>query len=319
MAITLKNIAEICVVDVSTVSRALRNDPRVREQTRILICKKAAELGYNPNLAARQLVSGRTLNLWMIIPDLKQSIVQEPAQYLSESLNRQGYDLLVTLYQNDAKTFSHLLNRLSQNVADGAFIIPSVDYELTPYESLIKNRFPLVFIDRKPDFNECTTVTTANADASATLVKQCIKAGAEQFVILFDENNSAAAARFKGAVDILTCEDIPFIAESSKMSEDFIRTGKTAVIASSSTIIENFYDNNSSVMHLSETIAGVFDYWFGLSERYSHIFVCKQDFRAIADQAAELMLRKIAGSSEIFLTKEIKAEQIITVKAISKR
>ncbi len=313
---TLKNIAEICKVDISTVSRALRHDPRVREQTRILICKKAAELGYNPNLAARQLVLGKTLNLWMIIPDLKQSIVQEPAQYLSESLNCQGYDLLVTLYQNDAKTFSHLLNRLSQNVADGAFIIPSVDYELAPYESLIKNRFPLVFIDRQPDFSECTTVTTANTDAATALVKQCIKAGAEQFIVLFNETNSAAVARFKGAVDIMIRERIPFTTGKS-IPENFSSSGKIAVVASSSSSIEQFYEVNSSTLHLGETIAGVFDNWFGLSERYSHIFVCKQDFRAIANQAAELMLSKIAGNSEMFQTIEIKADQIISVKAIS--
>jgi DNA-binding LacI/PurR family transcriptional regulator len=315
MAVTLKNIAQICGVDVSTVSRALRNDPRVREDTRSFINKKAAELGYNPNLAARHLVSGKTLNLWMIIPDLKQAVVQEPAQYLSESLNRKGYDLLITLYQNDTETFAHLMNRLSQNVADGAFIIPPTDYKQVSYLPLIQKKFPLVFIDRKPDFKECTTVTTANSDASANLVKKCLKAGAKKFVILFAEDNSAALARLKGSIEALNSRDIPFCTDPTFSPEFVSNPEPTAIIASSPATINDFYSNYSSVIKSDKIIAGTFDNWLGLSEYYSHIFVCKQDFKTIANQAAELMLRKIEEKADLFLTAETAPKGIFTLKA----
>ncbi|MFA7231056.1 MAG: LacI family DNA-binding transcriptional regulator [Victivallaceae bacterium] len=317
MTVTLKTIAEICNIDISTVSRALRNDPRVKADTRELICQKATELGYNPNLAARQLVSGRTLNLWMIIPDLKQMVVQEPAQYLSETLNRQGYDLLITLYQNNTKTFSHLLSRLSQNVADGAFIIPSTDYGMETYAPLLKKRFPIVFIDRKPDFPECSTVTSANSTAASDLTEKCINAGGNRFVVLFNEDNSAARARLTGAIDCLNRAGIPFITGNAPIPEHFTGNNKIAILASSSGSIEQFYQANSSVLQTGKMIVGVFDAWLsGLSENYSHIFICKQNFQTISARAAELMLRKIDKKSDLFTTIEIPATQIITLKSV---
>lgn len=314
MAITLKYIAEICGVDVSTVSRALRDDPRVKPETAEMIRAKAAELGYNPNLAARSLVSGRTLNLLMIIPDLLQAIVQEPAQYLSESLNRKGYDLLITLYQNNAQTFRHLMGRLSQNVADGAFIIPSIDYDLKTYSALVEKKFPLVFIDRKPDFCECTAVTTANGAAAAGLVNKCIEAGATRFAVLFHDRDSAAAARLKATTELLGGKGIPFKVCAGASGCDFVGGDKLAVVASAPGDVIDFIEANPALAKQHGMIAGVFDSWTGLSENYSHIFVCKQDFMSIADRAAELMLRKIESDSELFVTDEIPPLKIITLK-----
>ncbi|MDF1670250.1 MAG: LacI family DNA-binding transcriptional regulator [Roseovarius sp.] len=58
--IGIKQLAEQLNVDVSTVSRALRDDPRVKPQTAEAVRKLAAELDYRPNSAARALKGGRT-------------------------------------------------------------------------------------------------------------------------------------------------------------------------------------------------------------------------------------------------------------------
>lgn len=56
----IKQIAEELSVDVSTVSRALRNDPRVKPETTRLVKELADKLGYRPNSAARALKGGKT-------------------------------------------------------------------------------------------------------------------------------------------------------------------------------------------------------------------------------------------------------------------
>ena len=159
MAIRLSDIAQACEVDISTVSRALRNDPRVHENTRALIRRTAEEMRYAPNLAARNLVAGTTKTLWLLVPDLKNPIQQDPAQFLSERLSREGYDLMIVLYHNDPEAFRRLLMRLTQNVADGAFIIPGgIAYNAPEYASL-KNKYPLVFLDRSVKLKDGVTVT----------------------------------------------------------------------------------------------------------------------------------------------------------------
>lgn len=58
--IALKDIARELNLDVSTVSRALRADPRVRKNTAALVRETANRLGYRPNSAARALRGGKS-------------------------------------------------------------------------------------------------------------------------------------------------------------------------------------------------------------------------------------------------------------------
>jgi LacI family transcriptional regulator len=57
-------------VSPSTVSRALALSELVTARTRDRVLQAARELGYEPNRAARGLVTGRTHNLGLIVPDL---------------------------------------------------------------------------------------------------------------------------------------------------------------------------------------------------------------------------------------------------------
>jgi LacI family transcriptional regulator len=58
--VTIVTIAEACGITDGTVSRALRNDPRVRPETRAKVLEVARRLGYRPHLQARALKLGRT-------------------------------------------------------------------------------------------------------------------------------------------------------------------------------------------------------------------------------------------------------------------
>jgi len=57
---TIKDVALAAGVTAGTVSRALRDDPRVIESTRQRILEAAQRLDYRPNLQARGLQTGRT-------------------------------------------------------------------------------------------------------------------------------------------------------------------------------------------------------------------------------------------------------------------
>lgn len=53
--ITIKDIAKICGVGISTVSRAINDDPGINENTRKRILKVIEEYHYIPNNSARHL------------------------------------------------------------------------------------------------------------------------------------------------------------------------------------------------------------------------------------------------------------------------
>ena len=53
--ITIKDIAQICGVGVSTVSRAINNHPDINPETKARITKTIKEMNYIPNNSARNL------------------------------------------------------------------------------------------------------------------------------------------------------------------------------------------------------------------------------------------------------------------------
>ncbi len=317
MAIRLSDIAQACKVDISTVSRALHNDPRVRENTRELIRRTAKKMRYAPNLAARNLAAGTTKTLWLLVPDLKNPIQQEPAQFLSERLSREGYDLMIVLYHDEPDAFRRLLMRLTQNVADGAFIIPSgIAYDAPEYTSLKKNQYPLVFLDRRAELKSCATVTTDNAAAAAELVARCIQDGANRFVIMFEKSNSAGHERLQGAEKALSRQKIPYLIfdKPEIANASFMKNGRTAILASSSFSVYAFYEHNKQHFPVTPPIAGVFDQWNDRTENFAGIYICRQDFHGIAEKAADIMLEKLKGKKTESGLHHIPALDFISLK-----
>src|SRR4030042_6254696 len=70
MPIRLKDIAQDLGVSAVTVSKVVRNHPDISEETRKRVLTRIRELNYQPNLAARALVTGKTLSVGLVVPDL---------------------------------------------------------------------------------------------------------------------------------------------------------------------------------------------------------------------------------------------------------
>jgi DNA-binding LacI/PurR family transcriptional regulator len=70
MAVTIHEVAKRADVSVSTVSRAFTMPDMVNAATRRKVLQVAEELGYQPNRAARGLVTGKTGNIGVVVPDV---------------------------------------------------------------------------------------------------------------------------------------------------------------------------------------------------------------------------------------------------------
>ncbi|MEV6343194.1 LacI family DNA-binding transcriptional regulator [Actinoplanes sp. NPDC051851] len=79
MRTTVQDVARAAGVSVSTVSRALTGGS-VSPATREAVVAVATRLGYQPNRAARGLITGRTGNLGLIVPDLRNPFFADVAK-----------------------------------------------------------------------------------------------------------------------------------------------------------------------------------------------------------------------------------------------
>ena len=98
--VTLKTIAEATGYSVTTVSRALAGYSDVAERTRKLIVETAEQLGYQPNITARQLRQKRTNTVGLILPTFSPRFSDPFFSELLAGIGNQAalsrYDLLIS-------------------------------------------------------------------------------------------------------------------------------------------------------------------------------------------------------------------------------
>ncbi|MES0883855.1 LacI family transcriptional regulator [Roseibium sp. SCP14] len=95
---TLRTVAAAAGVAVTTVSRALADDPRIAEATRKRIAEVANKLGYVPNRAAQRLRTGRTKVISLLLNPRHEflSFTSEFLGGMSEELSGTGYAINIT-------------------------------------------------------------------------------------------------------------------------------------------------------------------------------------------------------------------------------
>ena len=123
--ITIKDVAKECGVSTQTISRVINENENVKETTRKLVEKKIRELGYKPNLYAKNLSRRKIKNILVSIRRTKGHTATIWTNILvSEifSMNKEkDVSLFVEQYYEDKDLKNSLLNT-SGTFIDGAII-----------------------------------------------------------------------------------------------------------------------------------------------------------------------------------------------------
>lgn len=109
MSITIKDIAKHAGVSYSTVSKALRNSPLVKEPTKKKITKIAEELGYVPNVVARSLVQKKSYTIGVVWPTVERVAPSALITKINEILEEKKYTTLLSI--NKAESAIATFNR----------------------------------------------------------------------------------------------------------------------------------------------------------------------------------------------------------------
>ena len=101
--VTIKDVAKQSGYGVSTVSYALKDDPKIPVATRQKIKEVAARLNYVPNASARTLKTKKSFSIGVYVPGFKGPIHPTILSGISEVIKkvRNKYKLLVTFVDQD--------------------------------------------------------------------------------------------------------------------------------------------------------------------------------------------------------------------------
>jgi len=102
--ITIKSIAKELNISFSTVSKALNNNPAIKEETRKMVLEKANEMGYTPNSLAKGLRSNSTKTIAIIFNDIENPVLTYIFRNIAIKMADHGYTTMIFDSQFSEKT-----------------------------------------------------------------------------------------------------------------------------------------------------------------------------------------------------------------------
>jgi len=147
--VTQEDIAKKLKVSRITVSKALRNHPDISTEMKEKVRKTVEEMGYSPNLIAKQLSLGKTLTIGIVIPDLENSFFAYLIDSIIDTSTERNYHIILTVSREKEEIEKqNILNLIGMRV-DGLLVCVS---QLTTSPEIFKYAkkigIPLVFFDR---------------------------------------------------------------------------------------------------------------------------------------------------------------------------
>ncbi|MEM7321340.1 MAG: LacI family DNA-binding transcriptional regulator, partial [Pseudomonadota bacterium] len=148
---TIKDVAKEAGVSKSTVSLVLQQSPLVREETRAIVRKAMAQLGYVYNRSAANLRSASTGLIGLVINDLRNPFFTEFAAQLQMELAGQGYAVVLANINEDPDLQSRMIGALIEHGVSGFIVSPAYGDAPAPLDAIAKAGLPAIQVFRRVD------------------------------------------------------------------------------------------------------------------------------------------------------------------------
>ena len=209
--VRLIDIAERLNITKVSVSKALRDHPDISRETRELVKKTAAEMGYSPNLLARSLSSRKTNTLGAVVPKIAHSFFASAIDAIQEKATEKGYGIVLAVSNERADLERQHIERLLAMRVDGLLVSVSQEApHLDVYKKIMSMRVPMVFFDRRIDSLPFASVTVDDRGGARRAVESMIDEGYSRIAhIAGSLDTEIGRARLKGYEDALRSRDLP--------------------------------------------------------------------------------------------------------------
>ncbi|WP_234987390.1 LacI family DNA-binding transcriptional regulator [Halolactibacillus halophilus] len=140
---TLKDVAKLANVGVSTASYALNGNKLIKESTRKKVLQAANELGYHPNGNAKNLKRSKNDMIGLFISGFTGPFFNQLLEGIQDVVVSHGYELVVC-----ASNERHRM--LTERLVDGAIIL-NYHIESELLKTVASEKMPLIVLDREID------------------------------------------------------------------------------------------------------------------------------------------------------------------------
>ena len=203
----IRDVARLAGVSVATVSRALSNPEKVSDDSLDKVHKAIAQVGYRPNMLARNFRSARAYAVVVLVPDIANPFYSLFIRALEDRAQQKGYAVLLGDTRGTPEREMEYIRRVETRLADGIV-------QLRPSSEKSQNNIPPDI----PCVNACGCEYTTgpairidNRAAAKTMVNYLISLGHKRIGVISGlKDNPHAIDRLEGYKEALAEAGIPF-------------------------------------------------------------------------------------------------------------
>lgn len=248
--ITLKELAKILGISVSTVSKSLNDSYEISNKTKLRVQKMAKKYHYKPNRLAVNLKSGKTKNIGVIIPDILNTFFTRVLYGIERVAANEDYNIITCFSRESYQKEVANIELLSNGSVDGLIVAIAEESQIKGdfkhFKEAISGGIPMVMFDRVTDNIACDKV------------------------IVDDFNNAFNATKY---LLYLNCKQIVLISTIDSLSVGKLRANgyKNA--------IENFSNNYNKKLVIKSNVDDVFQEIINLldNEKIDGVFAIDED------------------------------------------
>jgi len=155
MNTTIKDIARIAGVSYSTVSKALNDNPLVAPRTKAKVVEVARQMGYQPNMVAKSLVSKKSNIIGVVWPRAERFTWSSLVTQINNTLAARSYNMLLSINPVDSAiaVFSQFrvdaILLFREYIMDNLQVNPPASAPILHYGSPIVSGYPTINVNRK--------------------------------------------------------------------------------------------------------------------------------------------------------------------------
>lgn len=187
-SLTIKTIANELGLSLSAVSKALNNYPDISEATRQLVVNKAVELGYSPNMFARNLVKNISTSIGVVVRDTS-TIYGELLKPISQAALKNNLSIVM----GDSNRSHELEMRHIRAMIDSrvlGLIIAPVTTDTTDIDQAVAGRFPIVYLGGHVTGNKKNIVSVDSAEGTKMAMNYLFSLGHKDIALVSDFSQS---------------------------------------------------------------------------------------------------------------------------------
>ena len=195
--LTIKDIAKLCGVGTSTVSRAMNDDPGINPETKERILKVVKEFHYVPNNSARNLKVSESNTVGVLVKGRNNSFFQGMYTFIEQELQKIGYDFILKEISWDDNNTMQAVEMVKEQRLKGLIFLGGMIEDLDKIRQHID--IPYVFCTVAVDYNatDCNLVAIDDEKESYKIVDYLIKKGHRKIAIICGQKGDFAVGRLR--------------------------------------------------------------------------------------------------------------------------